>query len=239
MLRILKPSSVSRIRFSRRFCTPFPLPHNHATALSEIDAALKTGPPAIEYIWTAPPWWRWSWWNSESTGNPYGHSCVRYTLPNGEQHLVNIWGNRKTCPDMIHFMDPTTYFFEDPVVSARKGSEQGGIFKRSFLSIRVEKVPGERIEAMHNFYLSLKKESDGNTSSRKAKFVLVLPHIFNFLQWLFPTFFARSGNCAVWSTSGIKEAGVIDWVSMFPKVVLLRMFWHCVPRYKVPSLPSS
>jgi hypothetical protein len=49
------------------------------------------------------------------------------------------------------------------------------------------------------------------------------------------TVLTAKGNCAVWSTMGLKKSGVIDWVSMFPKLVLIRMGFHCAMETKVKS----
>lgn len=207
-------------------------PNNFNTIMIQIDKSLNmTKPPAIEYIWTAPPWitLNISKWNSETTSNPYGHSCVRYTLSNGEQWIMNIWGNRKTNPEMVHFISPVEYLFGNPSETIIQGSEQGGIVNRNFIGLRIEDWPSEKIDIMHQFFLKLKD----NHKAQTVQFSLLFPAVYNFLRKFFPFLIPKSGNCAVWTSMGMKKAGLIDWVTMFPKVIILRTFWDLVLKHKL------
>jgi hypothetical protein len=74
-----------------------------------------------------------------SSGNPYGHACVRYTLPTQDKQgydekLMNIVGkkgNTHPSKQMMHFMHPEDYLFGDPAeFTTEVGNEQGGIYNR-------------------------------------------------------------------------------------------------------------
>ena len=74
--------------------------------------------------------------NSQSAANPYGHSAVRYRLPTGEDKVMNIVG--LPGAEMVHFLKPDDYLFGIPEETKSMGSEQGGIYNRSFITLRVE-----------------------------------------------------------------------------------------------------
>jgi hypothetical protein len=67
---------------------------NKSSMLAEIDAALGVdSPPAVEYLLVLPPPLYWLPPPFSGFGldwNNYGHSAVRYTLPTGEQKVMNI-----------------------------------------------------------------------------------------------------------------------------------------------------
>jgi hypothetical protein len=55
---------------------------NKDCIMAHIDRAIGTGkPPAVEFIFCEPYLTRFGSWNK----NPFGHACVRYTLPSGQQ----------------------------------------------------------------------------------------------------------------------------------------------------------
>ncbi|MES1906831.1 MAG: hypothetical protein MHM6MM_000060 [Cercozoa sp. M6MM] len=96
-------------------------------------------PPALEFIFSeaALPQQRLHVRNLFR----YGHAALRYTLPNGEQKLVNICG--LFDKEMVHFLSPSRYLFGTHGFEDR--CEQGGIYNRAFCGIRIENVAPERL----------------------------------------------------------------------------------------------
>jgi hypothetical protein len=73
-----------------------------------------------------------------SSGNPYGHACIRYTLPTAQgydekmMNIVGKKGNTREDKQMVHFMKPEDYFFGDPAeFTTEVGNEQGGVYNRN------------------------------------------------------------------------------------------------------------
>jgi hypothetical protein len=64
---------------------------NKDDVLKEIDDLLTGKPPAIEYLFVCP--FRNTSLFGIGLGSPYGHAAVRYTLPSGEQFVMNIVKN--------------------------------------------------------------------------------------------------------------------------------------------------
>jgi len=87
---------------------------NKGTVLSELDAFLGySTPPAIEYVFVENvlPDFGLRWF-----GVGFGHAAVRYTLPSGEQRLVNITrggagGIEADTPLVQIYEDPADYLF--------------------------------------------------------------------------------------------------------------------------------
>lgn len=200
--------------------TPYTPPTNKDSALREINFALNASNGFVETGYTVPPWRKIWNTNFDTNNNPYGHSFIRYVFPNGEDHLVNIVNNksRQQKVKMVNFVDPTEYFFGDPTKAMEIGSEQGGIHKRSFTTLRIENVNEENLKKLHDYFLNLKERDERGETG----FALVIPHILNFfgkfMKW------PEYGNCATWSSRGLKNSGIIDFTSMFPKFLILKMF---------------
>jgi len=89
---------------------------------------------------------------------------------------MNIVGSSNK--QMVNFLKPEDYVFDFPEDFSEYGAgtlrskykirwmmclslEQGGIWKRTFVTIRVEQVPPEKIIAMDEFYKDLKNRSGG------------------------------------------------------------------------------
>jgi hypothetical protein len=68
---------------------------------------------------------------------------------------MNIVGMRGS--QMVNFLHPSDYLFGDQ--KNLVGSEQGGIYHRSFVGIRIENVETEKIEKMHKYYLELQERA--------------------------------------------------------------------------------
>ena len=117
---------------------------NKDTVFAEIDRKLGVDkPPSVEYLYVVPhigmsltQLSRLLGKGAYSSSNPYGHAAVRYTTSDGHQWVMNIVGkpNRR----MVNFLDPEDYLFGDPAVTCMVGSEQGGVFHRSIIGIRLE-----------------------------------------------------------------------------------------------------
>jgi hypothetical protein len=67
---------------------------------------------------------------------------------------------------------------------------KGGIYNRTFFSVRIEDWDPVKIEEMHNFFVKIKK----NHKENKVQFSLIFPFVFNFLRKCFPGWFAKSGK---------------------------------------------
>ena len=83
-------------------------------------------------------------------GSPFGHSAIRYTLPCGEQIVMNITKNRNG-KTMVNFIDPTEYIFG--IDSFESGGEQGGVYNRTIVGVRIENYPEENIRDLDYFFI--------------------------------------------------------------------------------------
>ncbi|MES1906830.1 MAG: hypothetical protein MHM6MM_000060 [Cercozoa sp. M6MM] len=133
-------------------------------------------PPALEFIFSeaALPQQRLHVRNLFR----YGHAALRYTLPNGEQKLVNICG--LFDKEMVHFLSPSRYLFGTHGFEDR--CEQGGIYNRAFCGIRIENVAPERLLCLFD--------------SRFHCFCATLAHMFR----------SRSVACLLCSTRKARES---------------------------------
>ncbi len=80
--------------------------------------------------------------------------------------------------EMVNFLNTEDYFFGLPEETASLGSEQGGIFLRSFITLRFEDVPNEKIQAMHEFFTDLKERANLE-KKRDAKYTMVNDYLAN------------------------------------------------------------
>lgn len=189
---------------------------NKASVLSELDKALgRSKPPALEYIFVSPlAVWKLPT-DSGSGTNPYGHAVVRYTLPGGEQKVMNIVG--KPGREMVNFLRPEDYLYGTGVFDT--GSEQGGVYNRGMISLRVEELPAEKLLALDRYYTGLRERS----RSGEAGFALALSRVKNFFNRLL----GRSkewGNCAAWTSNGLVAAGILDEPTTWPKELWVELY---------------
>ena len=87
----------------------------------------------------------------------FGHIAIRYTTSDGKQHVMNIMGNF-TDPDstLINFFEPSDYFFgTDPKIA-----QQGGVYSRPFVGVRIENVAPGATDALHAYYQAVSKASE-------------------------------------------------------------------------------
>jgi hypothetical protein len=191
---------------------------NKYTVLGEINKALgRNKPPSVEFV-TAKPH---AAFNFLGIGyginfNWYSHSAVIYTMPNGERKVFNVL-KVAGQPNIVEFMSPEQYFFE-------RNSDQGGIWNRSFVSIRIEDVSDEAIIKMDKKFKAIQE----NSINGSAKFEVILGPIYNKLRNYFPKI-AERGNCARWASVGLEEAGLVTKRSLFPKDTFIRLFEELDP----------
>lgn len=138
--------------------------------------------------------------------NSYGHAAVRYTMPDGTQKVMNIVGG--DGKKMVTFVDPADYLF-----SSEK-AEQRGIFNRDIVGVRIEHVAPEKILEMDAYFRALSDRYE----KQDAKFNIAFGPFFNLFRDLMPRTIvdlAERGNCAMYTSKGLKIAGVIKHWSMY------------------------
>ena len=169
--------------------------------------------------------------------NAYGHSVVRYTMPSGEQKVMNIVGGNRG--NLVQFSSPKNYFFStkyrpksgetktvqethlaagEEEEDAFEGGEQRGLYNRAMVSVRIEDLPAEKLIAMDDYYVQLASKAKMDQS----RFNIAFDPIFNALGTIFPL--AERGNCARYTSEGLVAAGVSTNVSMWPKSIWVNMF---------------
>ncbi|KAL6075885.1 Transmembrane protein [Balamuthia mandrillaris] len=206
---------------------------NKTTVLREVDAVLgRDKPPAVEFIFVEP----YSDFAFPIIGgyglsrNPYGHAAVRYTLPWGEEVVMNIVG--LPGQTMVNFLRPEEYFFGTK--SWEEGAEQGGIYNRNMATVRIEEWPAEQILDMHNYFQKLQRKGFQKT----AKFSLLLSPLYNGLASWLPWRLAERGNCARFTSAGLVEGGLLYRPTMWPKSIWVQLF-ETQARCQAPSCSSS
>jgi hypothetical protein len=189
---------------------------NRDQILQDIDGKLNGGkPPAVEYFFVedavGPSWLCFG----------FGHACLRYTLPDGQQRMVNIergTGEGTKQPELIHIIQTT----EDYIFGGTGESEgKGGLFSRNIASIRLEEVDEGKILAMHHYFESMIASHHAGVAS----FVITGGH----MQRLWRTFCLApfytkallAGNCSIWTSRALMVAGLISKVHTFPKQIFI------------------
>lgn len=197
---------------------------NKNTIFSEIDASLGVSSPAsIEYLYVVPqlsfsfpnPLKRQSL-RVSSSSNPYGHAALKYTISTGEVFVMNIVG--KPRQRMINFLSAEDYLFGDPSKTCSMGSEQGGVFCRSFVGFRLENYPSALVDEMHAYFLSLAERE----RNKKITF-----NLFSLPGWLHIPFLQRCyerGNCALWTSKGLRAAKVFKQSTILPKYIFVKFY---------------
>lgn len=183
---------------------------NKSSIFEEIDKALgKTKSPAVEYLIAKP----YSYFNMFGYGlnfNWYGHSAVIYTMPDGQRKVFNIVSGKDR--ELVKFHTPEDYLFT-------RNSNQGGIFNRDFIGIRVEDLPEKDIIIMDKKF----QEIHDNAVKGLVKFDIIFGPIYNFFKNIFPNISER-GNCARWSSLGLQEARILKRRSVWPKAIFIDIF---------------
>jgi hypothetical protein len=195
--------------------------HDYRSVLGKIDEEIGVdeNSPFIEYIFTKPMWWDKTISGYNFAGNPYGHALIRYRLPNGEDKIMNICG-KKGC-SLVNFFDPSKYFFTSETTD---GNEQGGIFNRSFITIRVDDVSDEDVYKLDEYYNKINTMNNNN----EAEFGAALHYITNRFRPLFHK--TLRGNCANWTSEGLVKAGLLEKQSYYPLVIWMKLFLNEMKR---------
>jgi len=92
---------------------------------------------------------------------------------------------------MVNFLDPVEYLYGTGDFD--NGAEQGGIYNRHMISVRLEEWPAERILELHNYYLNLEER----TQTKQAKFSLLFSPLYNLLARLMPDV-RKSSRKSLW-----------------------------------------
>mmetsp|Transcript_5052 Transcript_5052/g.14881 ORF Transcript_5052/g.14881 Transcript_5052/m.14881 type:complete len:386 (+) Transcript_5052:23-1180(+) len=196
---------------------------NKASCLRELDAALgHSGPPAVEYVFVESllPDFGNRW-----VGVGFGHAAVRYTLPSGQQRLVNVTrggagGVESDTPLVQIYEDPADYYF---------GSNgNGGIFSRSVCLVRVQHWDADSVLAMDHWFRGVAHAFQRVNEDAQAKVG------FNHCGALLDT--ARvvlglsetgiTGNCSNWTSQAMVLGGLSKRIHSFPKAILVDMVDH-------------
>eukprot|EP00658_Telonema_sp_P-2_P034269 TRINITY_DN25031_c0_g1_i1.p1 TRINITY_DN25031_c0_g1~~TRINITY_DN25031_c0_g1_i1.p1 ORF type:complete len:327 (+),score=58.95 TRINITY_DN25031_c0_g1_i1:29-1009(+) len=146
----------------------------------------------------------------------FGHALIRYTLPDGSQHIMNINGHGEGR-ETVNFVVPHEYLFGTEGWSG--AVEQGGVYNRGFWGLRIERVPEGTVEALHAYYTACKLQ----LGLKHARFKLFGGRVGNFVQQWMPFYSEASwsGNCAQWTSSGMEFVNMIRRPRMFPKAILV------------------
>lgn len=178
---------------------------NKKDILKEIDDCLCIENPFIEYIFTMPAWYSWfrEWTGSrsESSINPYGHSVFRYCVPGKVDKVLNISGSKGV--NLVNRFPSDDYLFDGTHVP---GNDQGGISKRSFISVRIEDLDEEVVNKLDQFFNHLEKRN----IQGDAKFSILFGAYLNRFSSI------ERGNCAYWTSSGFKHVGLMKNTSLWP-----------------------
>jgi len=188
---------------------------NKHTILDEIDQVLgKKSPPALEYIYVESNFKAlfseaiFPFYNSGSAANPYGHSALRYTLKDGSSWVANISGSPNS--QLLTLSKANNYIFG-------RSEEQGGVYQRAMRGFRIENVPPEGIEKVHNFFLEVQRREKEGT----AKYALVWGNTIPLINKLSSV---ENGNCSYWVSCGLVKAGVLPTPSMWPKILFVSLY---------------
>ena len=109
-----------------------------------------------------------------------------------EQKVVNISGTQND--NLVNFYTPEEYLFENVDIV-----DQGGLWNRNIVSVRVENVEDWQIEDMDHYFRRLRRR---NKKQFSAKFSIIFSPIYNVLRWLGNlSNMAERGNCAYFTSS--------------------------------------
>jgi hypothetical protein len=202
---------------------------NKDTILDEINESLGKQNPSVEYILVKPFAMVKLPFGYGFSYNAYGHSAVRYTDPSGRDVVMNIEG-KKDGVFMVQFYDANEYLYG---TDSNKNGSQKGVYNRDMMGIRVEDISKENVIAMHNYFLELRDQEQ----KHMKKFNIIFGPIINFIgKFVSLPVIHRSptqttagrnceyGNCAKWTSEGLKRAGVVTSVSVWPKSIFIDIF---------------
>lgn len=219
--------------FGKLYGTPI---SNKNTILSEIDTALGySTSPSVEYFLSRPYTVISLPFGYGINYNSYGHSSVRYNL-NGRDIVVNIEGKRDGLV-MVVMYDTAEYLYG---VDPNTNGAQRGIYNRNIASIRIENVPQEKVQKMHNYFLELQEQEKlGNKKFNICFGPIINIFVRGIARWLKfhdSKYELNSeinydliskieyGNCAKWISEGLKRADICTATKMWPKSILIDIF---------------
>lgn len=172
----------------------------------------------IEYILTKPDWSLLKNTKSlfsvimaylTSRQNPYGHSVIGYNNSKSSK-IMNVSGKGD---DLINFFERKKYFLSDHV----PGNPQGGLYVRSFLTIRINNVNDETIKKLDEAYKNYNEQyKQGKSFFSLITYIFTNPFTYFFNKTI-------GGNCAYWTSKGLVEAGVLKKHTNWPLVLFLRL----------------
>jgi hypothetical protein len=117
---------------------------------------------------------------------------------------------------LINFFKPSDYLFTNEVV---KGNEQRGIFRRSFIGIRIEGITDDNIKKLDQYYTKLKQlDNEG-----KIEYGLILYPLTNWYKKL--KGLPIKGNCSYFTGLGLKEIGIINSTSSYPLFLWFKVLY--------------
>jgi hypothetical protein len=117
--------------------------------------------------------------------------------------------------NLIQIYDAKEYFYGTHPDTC---GEQKGVYNRDFVTLRVEHVDPELMLHVHNQVLKLIEED-----RKESRFHIFLGPVLNSLRHFFPTL-PQYGNCARWTSTMLKEAGLVSGFFVWPKTVFINMF---------------
>lgn len=184
-------------------------PLNRGECLRMVDAFLGvSSPPSVEYLFIETQAKRGC---HPSQLSRFGHSAVRYCLPDGTQHLVNVCRPTRGRELIEFFEVPEDYIF---------GVEgQGGIFARNICSVRIEHVPPDAVLAMHFYFRSVFHQFQ----CRGVNFQLTGGKVGETCRRLCRRSVRKTGNCARWIARGLAVAGLLKGPRMYPKGIWVEL----------------
>ena len=221
---------------------------NRHEILPRVDAALgRNRPAAVEYIIASAVW------GSDAVpmphrllGNPCGHAFVAYTLPSspdcaGIEHVPPELRGKQICMNIVNpghaqnasevhvvnFLSLEDMLFGIGDVGGVCGSEQGGVYNRSFTGLRIEHVPDADILAMHHTFVSL--AAQGNAG--RLSFSITGGQVRGLVRHFLSIGNKVLGNCSIYSSAGLVSAGLIRRPSVFPGRVWAMLHENALRRW--------
>lgn len=175
----------------------------------------KGTPPAVVFILVEPyntvqitPHWGLG-------PNGLGHAAIALTL-DGKTTVMNIVGNSE--PAMVNFVSLEDYLLS--VGKTAEGCEQGGIYNRSMNLLFIHDVPEAQVRAIRAYYEQIKAESDVPEDQRTAHFAIAAAPLYNAMGAITGDK-STYGNCAIYTSRGLREGGLLKRACMWPKQVFI------------------
>jgi hypothetical protein len=121
-------------------------------------------------------------------------------------------------PSEYLFCDASSPYIED-------GNEQGGVAKRSFLSVRLDNVDEATIHKLNEYY---KRLDEANKLHKKCEYGTIFYILTNWFRQYMG--WSQKGNCAYWTSSGLAEAGLLSGNTNWPLYLFFKMLFTQINR---------